>query len=155
MLANARTLAADHFGVGGGGSTSSSTSNLSEFIALQGFLKKLKTTKRRYFVLFREGGDLPARLDYFESERKFRNKPAEPKRSIALKACFHIDQRRDTKHRFVIGLYTKDDCFGLVMESQEELRRWLDAMHELHGAQCGDQKCTNFGKSGVRRGCGC
>lgn len=151
MLANhsSRTMTDSGGGstVSGSGPGASPTAARDEFIVLQGTLKKLKTNKRRYFVLFREGHDQPSRLDYFENERKFRHKFAVPKRSIVLKSCFHIDQRRDTKHKFVISLYTKDDCFGLVMESDEDLRRWLRAMQELHSAQiAGDQTRKSFGE---------
>lgn len=124
-----------------------STAARDAYIVLQGNLKKLKTNKRRYFVLFRESADQQSRLDYFESEKKFRNKYAVPKRSIVLKSCFHIDQRRDTKHKYVISLYTKDDCFGLVMDSEEDMGRWLNAMKELHSDQFkGDKDRQNFGE---------
>lgn len=154
MLANTSRTMADSGGGGGGGTTvhgnaavASPTAARDEFIVLQGTLKKLKTNKRRYFVLFREGHDQPSRLDYFENERKFRHKFGVPKRTIVLKSCFHIDQRRDTKHKFVISLYTKDDCFGLVMDSEEDLRRWLRAMQDLHNAQiAGDQTRKSFGE---------
>jgi hypothetical protein len=31
----------------------------------------------------------------------------------------------------VIALYTKDDCFGLVLDSEEELEYWLKALLSL------------------------
>lgn len=127
--------------------TGSGTVARDAFIVLQGNLKKLKTNKRRYFVLFRESPDQQSRLDYFENEKKFRHKYAVPKRSIVLKSCFHIDQRRDTKHKYVISLYTKDDCFGLVMESEAEMGRWMRAMQELHSDQFkGDKTFARFGE---------
>lgn len=117
------------------------------YIVLQGTLKKLKTNKRRYFVLFRESPDQQSRLDYYENEKKFRHKYAVPKRSIVLKSCFHIDQRRDTKHKYVISLYTKDDCFGLVMDSEADMLRWMQAMRELHSDQFkGDKTRPSFGE---------
>ncbi|XP_014222975.1 mucin-17 isoform X3 [Trichogramma pretiosum] len=93
-------------------------------IVLEGHLKKLKTLKKKYFVLRNESVGHPACLEYYDSKKKFETK-CPPKRSITVKSCFNINKRWDTKHKFVIALYTKDDCFCLVLESQKELDLWL------------------------------
>ena len=70
-------------------------------------------------------------------------------RAISLKTCFNINQRQDTKHKHVIALYTKDDCFGLVLGSEEELKDWLKALLALQygeGIADGEEPKPTFGK---------
>jgi hypothetical protein len=71
-------------------------------------------------------------------------------RAISLKTCFNINRRQDTKHRHVITLYTKDDCFGLVLDCEEELEEWLKALLSLqHGEDIvdGEEPKPTFGES--------
>lgn len=103
-----------------------------KYIVQQGYLKKLKTNKKKYFVLYSASVEKPARLEYYDSEKKFKTRFGHPKRSIVLKSCFHINKRVDTKHKFVISLYTKDDCFCVVFESEADMTRWLDEMLAIH-----------------------
>lgn len=113
-----------------------------------GYLKKLKTSKKKWFVLRDETCDTSARLEYYDSEKKFNNGQL-PKRSIPLKTCFNINKRSDTKHKHVIALYTKDDCFCVVLESEEELDLWLKALLSLqHGEEIaeGETPRPTFGK---------
>ncbi|XP_031619406.1 uncharacterized protein LOC116338347 isoform X11 [Contarinia nasturtii] len=100
-------------------------------VCLQGYLKKQKTMKKKYFVLVSNNGEKPARLEYYDSEKKFRSRFGHPKRSIVLKSCFHISQRLDTKQKFVIALYTREDSFCIVMENESEMNKWLDALQIL------------------------
>jgi insulin receptor substrate 1 len=86
-----------------------------------------QTLKRRYFVLRSSSSCGKSRLEYYESEKKFRSK-APPKRLIHLASCFNIAQKDDTRHKFVFALYTREDVFGLICESHEELKSWLDAL---------------------------
>lgn len=103
-----------------------------------GLLKKLKTSRKKWFVLRAETQDSSARLEYYDSEKKF-NAGQAPKRSIPLKTCFNINKRHDTKHKHVIALYTKDDCFCVVLDSEDELDSWLKALLSLqHGDEAAD-----------------
>ncbi|XP_060522880.1 insulin receptor substrate 2-B isoform X2 [Cylas formicarius] len=98
-------------------------------------LKKMKTSRKKYFVLRAETPDCLARLEYYDSEKKFRS-GLPPKRSIPLKTCFNINKRTDTKHKHVIALYTKDDCFCIVLDSEEDLQSWLkDLLTLQHGEE--------------------
>ncbi|KAK7867784.1 hypothetical protein R5R35_001203 [Gryllus longicercus] len=107
-------------------------------ILKMGYLKKLKTMKKKFFVLRGESSQASARLEYYDSEKKWRSHHS-PKRSIALKTCFNINRRTDTKHKNVIALYTKDDCFCLVLETEEELEEWLNSLLSLqHGEDVPD-----------------
>lgn len=117
-------------------------------VVLQGYLKKLKTMKKKYFVLLSDNGDKSARLEYYDSEKKFRARFGHPKRSIVLKSCFHISKRLDTKQKFVIALYTKDDSFCVVLENENELNKWLKALLALHRIEDTevDLPRTNFGE---------
>lgn len=117
-------------------------------VVLQGYLKKLKTMKKKYFVLLSDSGEKSARLEYYDSEKKFRSRFGQPKRSIVLKTCFHINRRLDTKQKFVIALYTKDDSFCVVLENEMELNKWLKALLALHRVEETevDVPRTNFGE---------
>lgn len=100
-------------------------------VVLQGYKIKLKTLKKKYFVLYSDGNEKLARLEYYDSEKKFKtSRTAQPKRSIILKSIM-INRRTDTKHKYVIALYTKEDFFGIIFESESELNRWLRALLAL------------------------
>ncbi|XP_049278626.1 pneumococcal serine-rich repeat protein isoform X3 [Anopheles funestus] len=107
-------------------------------VVLHGYQRKLKTNKKKYFVVYGDRPGLPARLEYFDNEKKFKQsflksgncEGPTPKRSIALRSCFNINKRHDTK-KHIIALYTKDDCFCIVFESEDELNRWLRTLLRL------------------------
>lgn len=116
-------------------------------VVLQGYLKKQKTMKKKYFVLVSDNGDKPARLEYYDSEKKFRSRFGHPKRSIVLKSCFHISRRLDTKQKFVIALYTKEDSFCIVLENETDMCKWQEALQMLHRHNENvDLPRTTFGK---------
>ncbi|KAI8042600.1 insulin receptor substrate 1 [Drosophila gunungcola] len=96
-------------------------------MVLSGYHKKLKTMKKKFFVLYEETCNSSARLEYYDTEKKFLQR-AEPKRVIYLKNCFNINRRLDTKHRFVIVLSSREGGFGIVLESENDLRKWLDKL---------------------------
>lgn len=133
---------------GAGSPATNSTAPDKLGVVLQGYLKKLKTMKKKYFVLLSDSGDKSARLEYYDSEKKFRARFGHPKRSIVLKSCFHISKRLDTKQKFVIALYTKDDSFCVVLENENELTKWLKALLALHRIEDTevDLPRTNFGE---------
>ncbi|XP_035228178.1 insulin receptor substrate 1-B-like, partial [Stegodyphus dumicola] len=125
----------DRYSVG-----SSAGSGLSSDIKKAGILRKLKTMKKKYFVLRTESESGPARLEYYDSEKKFKA-GGPPKRSIHIKTCFNINRKVDAKHKLAIALYTKDDCFSVVADSEASLEDWLNAMLELQL----DGPCMNGG----------
>uniref|UniRef100_A0AAU7B9W3 Insulin receptor substrate 1 n=1 Tax=Pyrrhocoris apterus TaxID=37000 RepID=A0AAU7B9W3_PYRAP len=99
-------------------------------IVKQGCLRKLKTMRKKYFVLRGDTSDTAACIEYYDNEKKFRaNQP--PKRSITLKTCFNINKRTDTRHKWVVALYTKKDCFCIVFDNEEETEDWLKCLLEL------------------------
>ncbi|KAK3087074.1 hypothetical protein FSP39_001278 [Pinctada imbricata] len=93
-----------------------------------GYLKKLKTNKKKYFVLRSTSSSGAARLEYYDNEKKFRAN-ALPKRSIELYKCFNINKKSDTKVKNVIALYLKEECFAVVAE-EDEMSSWLDLLLE-------------------------
>lgn len=119
-----------------------------EGVVLQGYLKKLKTMKKKYFVLLNDNSDKTARLEYYDSEKKCKTRFGHPKRCIILKSCFHISRRIDTKQKFVIALYTKDDSFCIVLDNEDDLNKWLKTLLQLHRIDDTevDAPRTNFGK---------
>ncbi|XP_017795759.1 PREDICTED: insulin receptor substrate 1 [Habropoda laboriosa] len=106
-------------------------------VVLSGHVKKLKTQKKKYFVLRGESAGYPACLEYYDSKKKYENRQP-PKRSILLDSCFNINKRVDTKHKHVIALYTKDECFCLILENEKELDEWLKAMLLLQSGDVAD-----------------
>lgn len=116
-------------------------------VILSGHLKKLKTMKKKYFVLRGEAPGHLACLEYYDTKKKFDNRQP-PKRSILLHSCFNINKRGDTKHKHVIALYTKDECFCLILDSEKELDEWLGAMLRLQSGDVpdGEQPRPTFGK---------
>lgn len=116
-------------------------------VILCGHLKKLKTMKKKYFVLRGEAPGYLACLEYYDTKKKFDNRQP-PKRSILLHSCFNINKRGDTKHKHVIALYTKDECFCLILDTEKELDEWLEAMLRLQSGDVpdGEQPRPTFGE---------
>eukprot|EP00061_Rhincodon_typus_P017082 g45620.t1 len=95
-----------------------------------GYLKKQKHGHKRFFVLRERSGDCPARLEYYENEKKWRNKSA-AKRIISLESCLNINKRADAKHKYLIALYTKDEYLAVAADSEQEQESWFHALTEL------------------------
>ncbi len=104
-----------------------------------GYLRKQKHGHKRFFVLRGPSNLGPSRLEYYDSEKKFRNAlkaaasgvacPA--KRVIYLSQCFTVNKRADAKNKYLIALYTKDEYFAVVAESEQEQQEWYLALTEL------------------------
>ncbi|XP_077392775.1 insulin receptor substrate 2 [Festucalex cinctus] len=95
-----------------------------------GYLKKHKHGHKRFFVLREPGEGCPARLEYYESEKKWRNKSA-AKRVIPLDCCLNVNKRADAKHKFLIALYTKDEFFAVAADSEGEQEGWYRVLTDL------------------------
>ncbi|KOB68739.1 putative insulin receptor substrate-1, partial [Operophtera brumata] len=106
-------------GAGGGG------------VVRHGHLRKLKTMKKKFFVLRAETLECSARLEYYESEKKFKS-GALPRRVLPLKGCYNIMRRLDLKQRHVIALFTREEQFCIVAENEQELHGWLAAILKQH-----------------------
>ncbi|XP_060612196.2 insulin receptor substrate 4 [Anolis sagrei] len=113
-----------------------------------GYLRKQKHGHKRYFVLRAESHLAPARLEYYDSEKKFKSSLRAaassassssgvalccppPKRVIPLYQCFTVSRRADAKHKHIIALYTKDEYFAMVAENEAEQEGWYHAISEL------------------------
>ncbi|XP_051534266.1 insulin receptor substrate 2-B-like isoform X2 [Myxocyprinus asiaticus] len=104
-----------------------------------GYLRKQKHGHKRFFVLRGPGNLGPSRLEYYDSEKKFRSAlkaaasgiacPA--KRVIYLSQCFTVNKRADAKNKYLIALYTKDEYFSVVAENEQEQEDWYLALTEL------------------------
>ncbi|KAJ3584251.1 hypothetical protein NHX12_014747 [Muraenolepis orangiensis] len=95
-----------------------------------GYLRKQKHGHRRFFVLREHGDCSPARLEYYESEKKWRNKSA-AKRVITLDSCLCVNKRADAKHKHLVALYTKDEYFAVAAENEQEQECWYGVLSEL------------------------
>ncbi|XP_037292974.1 insulin receptor substrate 1 [Manduca sexta] len=102
-------------------------------VVRQGHLRKLKTMKKKFFVLRAETEECSARLEYYESEKKFKA-GAVPRRVLPLKSCFNIMRRLDLKQKHVIALFTREEQFCIVADNEQELHAWLSAILKQHRA---------------------
>uniref|UniRef100_UPI0037E76334 insulin receptor substrate 2 n=1 Tax=Semicossyphus pulcher TaxID=241346 RepID=UPI0037E76334 len=95
-----------------------------------GYLKKQKHGHKRFFVLKEQSEGFPARLEYYESEKKWKNKSA-AKRVIPLDCCLNINKRADAKHKYLIALYTKDEYFAVAADNEQEQESWYRVLTDL------------------------
>ncbi|KAE8278673.1 Insulin receptor substrate 2 [Larimichthys crocea] len=95
-----------------------------------GYLRKQKHGHRRFFVLRESTERCPARLEYYESEKKWRNKSA-AKRVITLDTCLCVNKRADAKHKHLIALYTKDEYFAVAADNEQEQESWYTVLTDL------------------------
>uniref|UniRef100_A0A8C5PAG7 Insulin receptor substrate 1 n=1 Tax=Leptobrachium leishanense TaxID=445787 RepID=A0A8C5PAG7_9ANUR len=99
-----------------------------------GYLRKPKTMHKRFFVLRSASETGLARLEYYENEKKWRHKSGAPKRSIPLESCFNINKRADSKNKHLVALYTKDECFAIAADCEQEQEGWYQALVDLHNS---------------------
>nr|XP_015206852.1 PREDICTED: insulin receptor substrate 4 isoform X2 [Lepisosteus oculatus] len=102
-----------------------------------GYLRKQKHGHKRFFVLRGQSHLGPSRLEYYDSEKKFRNSTRStatacpPKRVIPLYQCFTVNKRADAKSKHLIALYTKDEYFAMVAENEQDQEDWYAAISDL------------------------
>ncbi|XP_036808374.1 insulin receptor substrate 2 [Oncorhynchus mykiss] len=113
-----------------GGQMLSNVTNNSNNINKCGYLKKQKHGHRRFFVLREPSESFPARLEYYESEKKWKNKSA-AKRVILLDSCLCINKRADSKHKHLIAFYTKDEYFAVAAENEQEQESWFRVLSDM------------------------
>ncbi|KAM9315607.1 insulin receptor substrate 1 [Gastrophryne carolinensis] len=97
-----------------------------------GYLRKPKSMHKRFFVLRTASEAGSARLEYYENEKKWRHKSGAPKRSILLESCLNINKRADSKNKHLVALYTKDECFAIAADCEQEQEGWYQALVDLH-----------------------
>nr|XP_033805424.1 insulin receptor substrate 2 [Geotrypetes seraphini] len=122
---------------GGSANLNHNNNNNSSSVKKCGYLRKHKHGHKRFFVLREPGDGYPARLEYYESEKKWKNKAAAAKRVIALDACLNINKRADAKHKHLIALYTKDEYFAVAADNEQEQESWYQALTDLLSGNCG------------------
>ncbi|XP_072914009.1 insulin receptor substrate 2-A-like isoform X1 [Hemitrygon akajei] len=111
--------------------STSTTMDGYEDVKKHGYLRKQKHGHKRFFVLKGQSHLGPARLEYYDSEKKWRNRSTAPKRVIPLYQCFTVSRRADAKSKYLIALYTKDEYFAMVAENDQEQESWYLAISEL------------------------
>lgn len=102
-----------------------------EDVQKSGYLRKHKSMHRRFFVLRAASEHGPARLEYYENEKKFRSKSPVPKKVLNLETCFNINKRADSKNKHMIVLYTRSESFAIAADSEEIQNEWYQAMLDL------------------------
>ncbi|KAJ0062121.1 hypothetical protein NL108_015711 [Boleophthalmus pectinirostris] len=116
-----------------------------EDVQKSGYLRKHKSMHRRFFVLRAASERGPARLEYYENEKKFRSKSPVPKKVLSLETCFNINKRADSKNKHMIVLYTRSESFAIAADSEEIQNEWYQAMLDL---QCNCKTPDDYGSSG-------
>ncbi|GAB5566472.1 insulin receptor substrate 2 [Prionailurus iriomotensis] len=126
---------------GDGPNLNNNNNNNNHSVRKCGYLRKQKHGHKRFFVLRGPGDEAaaagggpapqPPRLEYYESEKKWRSKAGAPKRVIALDCCLNINKRADAKHKYLIALYTKDEYFAVAAENEQEQEGWYRALTDL------------------------
>ncbi|XP_072546777.1 insulin receptor substrate 1-B [Salminus brasiliensis] len=111
-----------------------------------GYLRKPKSMHKRFFVLRAASATGPSRLEYYENEKKWRHKSGAPKRSIPLENCFNINKRADSKNKYLVALYTKDEYFAIAADNELEQDAWYQALVDLHNR---GKVHENAGSSGI------
>uniref|UniRef100_A0A3B1KHH4 Si:ch211-284e13.4 n=1 Tax=Astyanax mexicanus TaxID=7994 RepID=A0A3B1KHH4_ASTMX len=104
-----------------------------EDVRKSGYLRKQKSMHRRFFVLRAASEHGPARLEYYENEKKFRSKSPVPKKVVHLEACFNINKRADSKNKHMIVLYTRGESFAVAADTEQAQEEWYQAI----GGECG------------------
>ncbi|XP_007258159.3 insulin receptor substrate 1-B [Astyanax mexicanus] len=102
-----------------------------EDVRKSGYLRKQKSMHRRFFVLRAASEHGPARLEYYENEKKFRSKSPVPKKVVHLEACFNINKRADSKNKHMIVLYTRGESFAVAADTEQAQEEWYQAMLDL------------------------
>ncbi|XP_042564519.1 insulin receptor substrate 1-B isoform X2 [Clupea harengus] len=110
-----------------------------------GYLRKQKSMHRRFFVLRADSDHGPARLEYYENEKKFRSKSPVPKKMVNLESCFNINKRADSKNKHMIVLYTRGESFAIAADTEEVQNEWYQAMLDL---QCRSKTPEDSGSGG-------
>ncbi|KAL4656569.1 insulin receptor substrate 2-like [Arapaima gigas] len=126
-----------------------SSVNVSDSVKKCGYLKKHRHGHKRFFVLREQSDGSPARLEYYENEKKWRNKSA-AKRVISLGSCLNINKRADAKHKYLIALYTKDEYFAVAADNEEEQENWYSVLTNLmnEGKVCERSACSSASSLG-------
>lgn len=103
------------------------------------------TMKKKFFVLRKESGlDSPARLEYYDSERKFKN-GHHAKRKINLGKCFSITKKKDPKNEHVIAINVDHDCICIAADTETDILEWLSLLIEQKkAANGGDDNSASY-----------
>lgn len=104
-----------------------------EDVKKSGYLRKQKSMRRRFFVLRGPGPRGPARLEYYDNEKKFRlgDGSGGPRGTIVLEEAFGVNKRADAKRRNLLVLYTRDGGLSVAADGEEEQDAWYRAIQEL------------------------
>ncbi|XP_055798470.1 insulin receptor substrate 1-B isoform X2 [Salvelinus fontinalis] len=120
-----------------------------EDVRKSGYLRKQKSMHRRFFVLREASEEGPARLEYYENEKKFRSKSPVPKKALNLETCFNINKRADSKNKHMIVMYTRGESFAIAADSEDVQNEWYQAMLDLQWKCKNPEDCGSCGECGL------
>ncbi|KAM8972711.1 insulin receptor substrate 1-like [Pelodytes ibericus] len=104
-----------------------------EEVKKSGYLRKQKSMRRRFFVLRGAGSHGPARLEYYDNEKKFRLAEGSggPRGVLHLEEVFGVNKRADAKRKHLLVLYTRDGGLTVSAEGDEEQDDWYRSIMEI------------------------
>eukprot|EP00794_Sanderia_malayensis_P012047 gene12047-13290_t len=115
--------------------------NDNDDVVRQGYLRKKKNNKRRYFVLrtFTEHGS--GRLECYHSVKKFSDGHS-PEKTIFFADIFSFAENNSGNPGFILLL--KDDKFELLAEFHEDRDNWLEALNRVKSQGMLQQKLPRY-----------
>lgn len=101
-------------------------------VVRQGFLKRMKNGKFRFFALWQKSAKGEARIEYYEDK----NKLEKPHKVFLLKEVFRVSVKQPCEGDKAFALHTNEEIFRVSCQSHEEMRQWvMDIMTTRpHGA---------------------
>ena len=117
-------------------SSSSSHHHNEPPILMKAMLKKIKKNNhmiKRFFVLYDRTAETPAKLVYFDTEKKYLANRAAPKREIVLKSCLNINRKRDPKDArgqgfMGLDIYTPEDRLQISFDNREVMKQYSEVL---------------------------
>nr|CAB3256925.1 insulin receptor substrate 1-like [Phallusia mammillata] len=101
---------------------------MSTDVIIKGTLRKAKTWNKRFFVL-REGP--PPKLEYYDNEKKWKGQKTEkPKRQIDLDNPWNVSKKKDSKHDYLIVIFTEDEYFTMAADNADTQNQWVAALQK-------------------------
>lgn len=97
-------------------------------VLIKGNLKKAKSWNKRFFVL---QDCLPAKLECYDNEKKWKTNGNKPKRTISLEKPWSIHKKKDSKHEYLIAIFTEDEYFTMAADTAEIQEKWVFALQQI------------------------
>eukprot|EP00118_Oscarella_pearsei_P004103 m.17064 g.17064 ORF g.17064 m.17064 type:complete len:493 (+) comp27293_c0_seq2:1064-2542(+) len=112
----------------------------------QGWLKRLKNGKARYFVLWEAPERGPNRLEYYEEKNL-----EKPRKVFYLEDIYRIQSKEDPKYDHVFSIHHKEEICAVSCASEDEKRRWMTDLATLQPFGAEENQAKDLGCLGAWR----